>query len=62
MPESITIGYGDAAGYSRTDAGIRDAAHAHDDRHRGEGVEIGIAGLPDQVRHHEDGAERNPSG
>ena len=28
----MTIGYGDQAGYDRTDAAVRDAAHAHDAR------------------------------
>jgi hypothetical protein len=53
MPKFITIGYGDAAGYDRTDARVRDAAHAHDDRLRAEGVEMGIAGRPVQVRNHD---------
>jgi len=30
MPKFITIGYGDREGYDRTDADVRDAAHAHD--------------------------------
>ena len=29
MPKFITIGYGDREGYDRTDADVRDAAHAH---------------------------------
>jgi hypothetical protein len=56
MPTFITIGYGDEAGYERTDPAVRDAAHAHDARLREDGVEMGIAGPPVQVRNH-DGAE-----
>ena len=50
MPKFVTIGYGDREGYDRTDAGIRDAAHAHDARLRESGVLMGIAGAPVQVR------------
>ena len=53
MPKFMTIGYGDAAGYDSTDAGVREAAHAHDDRLRGEGLEMGVAGRPVQVRNHD---------
>jgi hypothetical protein len=49
----VTIGYGDQAGYERTDPGVRDAAHAHDARLRGDGVEMGRAGRPVQVRNHD---------
>ncbi len=51
----ITIGYGDEAGYERTDPAVRDAAHAHDEKLREAGVRMGIAGQPMQVRNH-DGA------
>jgi hypothetical protein len=47
-----TIGYGDQAGYHRTDATVRDEAHAHDARLRAAGAEMGIAGAPVQVRNH----------
>lgn len=50
MPKFLTIGYGDRSGYERCDAAARDAAHAHDDRLRAQGAEIGIAGPPVQVR------------
>jgi hypothetical protein len=50
VPRFVTIGYGDRAGYDRTDPAIRDAAHQHDERLRGEGALIGIAGQPMQVR------------
>ncbi len=50
MPKFVTIGYGDRAGYDRTDASVRDAAHAHDERLRAEGALMGIAGAPVQVR------------
>ena len=53
MPKFITIGYGDAAGYNSTESGVRDAAHAHDDRLRLAGVEMGVAGTPVQVRNHD---------
>ncbi|MCZ7437763.1 YciI family protein [Micromonospora sp. WMMC241] len=55
MPTFITIGYGDQAGYDRTDPAVRDAAHAHDERLRAAGVRMGVAGPPAQVRNH-DGA------
>jgi hypothetical protein len=50
MPKFVTIGYGDRDGYERTDAAVRDAAHAHDARLRDAGVVMGIAGRPVQVR------------
>lgn len=50
MPTFVTIGYGDQEGYDRTAADIRDAAHAHDAQLRKEGVLMGIAGRPVQVR------------
>lgn len=46
----ITIGYGDQDGYDRTPEGVRDAAHAHDERLKKAGVRMGIAGEPMQVR------------
>jgi len=49
----VTIGYGDQAGYDRTDPAIRDAAHAHDAHLRHQGVEMGVAGQPVQVRNHD---------
>ena len=55
MARFITIGYGDQEGYDRTDAAVRDAAHAHDAQFTSQGVEMGIAGNPVQVRNH-DGA------
>jgi hypothetical protein len=50
----ITIGYGDRAGYDRTPASLRNAAHAHDARLVGDGVLMGIAGKCVQVRNPED--------
>jgi len=50
MPKFVTIGYGDQKGYDSTPAAIRDAAHAHDAKLRTEGVLMGIAGIPVQVR------------
>jgi len=49
----ITIGYGDEAGYDRTDPAVRSAAHAHDARLQEGGVEMGIAGPAVQVRNHD---------
>jgi hypothetical protein len=46
----VTIGYGDEAGYNRTGRPVRDAAHAHDERLRRDGVLMGIADKPVQVR------------
>ena len=53
MPRFVTIGYGDRAGYDRTDPKVRDAAHQHDARLRAEGALMGIAGEPVQVRNHD---------
>lgn len=53
MAKFVTIGYGDQAGYDRTDATVRDAAHAQDARLRQEGVNMGVAGPPVQVRNHD---------
>jgi hypothetical protein len=53
MPKFVTIGYGDRTGYDRTNAGVRDAAHAHDAWLREAGVVMGIAGTPVQVRNPE---------
>ncbi|MBC8166199.1 MAG: transcription initiation protein [Bryobacteraceae bacterium] len=50
MPKFVTIGYGDQEGYDRTPAAIRDAAHAHDAKLQKDGVLMGIAGMPVQVR------------
>ena len=53
MATFITIGYGDQAGYDRTDPGVRDAAHAHAQL-QDSGVVTGIAGDPIQVRNTDD--------
>jgi hypothetical protein len=50
MATFITIGYGDRAGYDQTDPAVRDAAHAHDADLRADGVLMGTAGDPVQVR------------
>lgn len=54
MAKFLTIGYGDSAGYERTDPVVRNAAHEHDERLREGGAEIGVAGRPVQVRNHDD--------
>jgi hypothetical protein len=61
MPKFLTIGYGDEAGYDRTPAPIRDAAHDHDERLREAGAIVGTAGAPVQVRNpegHEDAIDQ----
>jgi hypothetical protein len=50
MATFITIGYGAQADYERTAPELRDAAHAHDEKLRANGVLMGIAGNPVQVR------------
>jgi hypothetical protein len=49
----VTIGYGDRAGYDRTEAAIRDAAHQHDACLHADGALMGRAGQPVQVRNHD---------
>ncbi len=53
MAKFVTIGYGDEAGYERTDQAVLDAAHAHDGELQRAGVKMGIAGSPVQVRNHD---------
>ena len=55
MPKFVTVGYGDRAGYDRTDPQVRDAAHQHDAHLHADGALMGRAGQPVQVRNH-DGA------
>jgi hypothetical protein len=55
MLKFVTIGYGDQAGYDRTDPAVRDAAHKHDESLLAAGALMGIADHPVQVRNH-DGA------
>ncbi|MGH3115816.1 MAG: hypothetical protein ACRDP3_19725 [Streptomyces sp.] len=55
MAKFVTIGYGDQGGYDRTDAAVRNEAHAHDSHLLEAGAVAGIAGSPVQVRNH-DGA------
>lgn len=62
MATFITIGYGDEAGYQRTDESVRQAAHTHDARLRASGALIGIAGTPTQVRNHGGDGVRTESG
>ena len=50
MSKFLTIGYGDAEGYERTDASVRDRAHRHDSWLASRGAIIGIAGTLVQVR------------
>ncbi|AQW54486.1 YciI family protein [Streptomyces violaceusniger] len=53
MAKFVTIGYGDQDGYDRTDAAVRNEAHAHDARLLEAGAVAGIAGSPVQVRNHD---------
>ena len=53
MAKFLTIGYGDEIGYNRTDPSVRDAAHEHDARLVQQGVVMGRAGKPVQVRNHD---------
>lgn len=53
MAKFITIGYGDNAGYQRTNRTARDAAHAFDAQRVRKGDVMGIAGKPMQVRNHD---------
>ena len=50
----VTIGYGDEAGYDRTDKQVRARAHEHDDLLKRRGARLGVAGTPVQVRNHDD--------
>ena len=62
MAMFITIGYGDPVGYDRTDPAKRDAAHAHDARLRSNGVVMGVAASPVQVRNHDAVGVRTETG
>ncbi|MCK1798414.1 YciI family protein [Streptomyces sp. XM4193] len=53
MPLFVTVGYGDRAGYERTDESVRDRAHAHDESLRAGGAVMGVAEAPVQVRNPE---------
>lgn len=53
MPQYLTIGYGDRAGYERTPQDQRDKAHAQDRALVASGARMGIAGAPVQVRNPE---------
>lgn len=50
MPKFVTVGYGDLEGYDRTAVAVRNAAHQHDAQLQKDGVLMGIAGAPVQVR------------
>jgi hypothetical protein len=52
MPRFVTIGYGDEAGYEKTDKVLRTQAHAHDAKLKQAGAQIGMAGQAVQVRNH----------
>lgn len=50
MPKFVTIGYGDRAGYDRTDAAVLETAHAADAAMKERGAVMGVARPPVQVR------------
>ena len=54
MATFITIGYGDKKGYDNTPERIRNAAHEHDTSLAAQGVVMGMAGEPVQVRNTHD--------
>ncbi|MDN3918783.1 YciI family protein [Roseateles violae] len=54
MAKFLTIGYGDEAGYKRTDPAVLKAAHANDARLKAAGALMGVAGTAVQVRKHND--------
>jgi hypothetical protein len=58
----ITIGYGDDAGYQRTDPAVRDAAHHHDEKLQADGARMGMAGEPVQVRNTDGAGVRTTRG
>ena len=62
MPKFMTIGYGDEAGYKRTDAEVIGAAHERDAWLVEQGAIVGIAGTPVQVRNHEGNGVRSDRG
>ena len=62
MARFMTIGYGDQAGYERTDPAIRDAAHEHDTQLRNGGADMGMAGEPVQVRNPDAAGVQTTSG
>ena len=54
MAKFVAIGYGDRAGYDRTEPAIRDAAHERDAELRAEGALMRIAGNLSRVRNPDD--------
>ncbi|UOE25552.1 YciI family protein [Agromyces soli] len=62
MATFITIGYGDQAGYDRTDPSVRDVAHAHDAHLAEGGARIGRAERPVQVRNPDGRGTRREDG
>jgi hypothetical protein len=58
----LTIGYGDQAGYDRTDPAVLDAAHTHDAQLLDQGAEMGVAGAPVVVRNPDDAGVQVESG
>jgi hypothetical protein len=62
VPRFITIGYGDQAGYEKTDESVREAAHERDAELVASGALMGMAGDPVQVRNHDDGGVSTRAG
>lgn len=62
MPTFIAIGYGDVAGYEKTDPAVRERAHAHDADLRGSGARMWTSGAPMQVRNPEEAGASHENG
>jgi len=62
MPKFVTIGYGDRDGYERTDPAVRNEAHERDVQLQSEGFDMGVAGMPVQVRNHDAAGVQTESG
>jgi hypothetical protein len=58
----VTIGYGDQAGYDRTDPAVREEAHKRDAQLVADGATAGRAGPPVQVRNHDAAGVKVQSG
>jgi hypothetical protein len=62
VPKFITIDWGEESGYERTRSDLKDAAHAHDAWLSERGAIVGVAGVPIQVRKHENSGIRADRG
>jgi len=62
MPNFVTIGYRDRAGYERTATQIRASAHARDEELRKRGALMGIAGRHVQINNPDAAGAQTVSG